>query len=67
MKKLLHIKAAALALIGGLLLLLGIIAGLAHTKIVFHWTTYIWMSMAVVQFGILITLLHFSLRDKPKE
>ena len=67
MKKLLHIKAAALALIGGILLLLGIIAGLSHGKILFHWTTYLYVSMAVIQFGILITLLHFSLKDKPKE
>jgi hypothetical protein len=67
MKKLLHFKAAALALLGGLLLLLGIIAGLAHTKIIFQWTTYLYVSMAVIQFGILITLLHFSLRDKTKE
>lgn len=67
MKKLLHIKAAALALIGGILLLLGIIAGLIHQKIIFHWTTYIWLCMAIIQFGILITLLHFSLKDKTKE
>jgi hypothetical protein len=67
MKKLLHIKAVALALIGGILLLLGIIAGLAQRPILFHWSTYIWMGMAVIQFGILITLLHFSLRDKTKE
>jgi hypothetical protein len=67
MKKLLHIKAAVLALIGGLLLLLGIIAGLTKGRIVFYWSTYIWISMAVVQFGILITLLHFSLRDKTKD
>jgi len=67
MKKLLHIKAAVLALIGGILLLLGIIAGLSHGKILFHWTTYLYVSMAVIQFGILITLLHFSLKDKPKE
>jgi hypothetical protein len=67
MKKILHIKAAVLALIGGILLLLGLIAGLAHCKIVYSWPTYLWISMAVVQYGILITLLHFSLRDKSKE
>ena len=67
MKKLLLMKAWILAIIAGILFLLGIIAGLAGTKIVFYQWTYISLAMAFTQFAILVLLLSHATKEKPKE
>jgi hypothetical protein len=67
MKKILLMKAWILAIIAGILFLLGIIAGLAGTKIIFYQWTYIYLAMAFTQFAILILLLSHTVKDKAQE